>query len=269
MKFSDFIKNLQKAMNDLGESLTVDGDPGPKTKAALELFDATVSVTKVGGEVDAPSNHVSPSVTTGQDSDEGTAPWYRRMFSACVVSPGKESMLRSAVGLISRGMPQYREVAKRLGAEDIENFSWILGAIHFKEASCDFKGVLHNGERIIGTGKKTSLVPKGRGPFSTWADAAVDAIGIESTRWVKLLANQGDIGDVLWALERYNGTGYISGAGKAETSPYLWACSNINDGKGKYVADGHFDSGASTGATPGAALILKDLSTAGLFKTNA
>jgi lysozyme family protein len=267
MKFSDFIKDLQKAMNAQGEALEVDGDPGAKTRAALEEFDASLTVVKVGDEPSAPP--VDGPITTGQDADEGTAPWYRKMFARCKVSPGKESMLKSAVAQITRGMPQYREVAKRLGAEDVENFSFILGAIHFKEASCDFTGVLHNGERIIGTGKKTSLVPKGRGPFSSWADAAVDAIGIESTRWVKLLANEGDIGDVLWALERYNGTGYISGAGKTETSPYLWACSNINDGKGKYVADGHFDSGASTGATPGAALILKNLSESGLFKVKA
>lgn len=209
---------------------------------------------------------VTGPVTTGSDPDEGTETWYRRMFEQCRVSPGKETQLKNSIALIHKGMPQYRDVSVRLGAEHVENFAWILGAIHFKEATCDFSGVLHNGERIIGTGRKTSLVPKGRGPFATWADAAVDAIAIESKRWAKLIAGSNDIGDILWALERFNGTGYITGAGRAETSPYLWACSNINDGRGKYVADGHFDPSADTSKTVGAGLIIKDLSEAGLFK---
>lgn len=208
---------------------------------------------------------VTAPITTGSDPDEGTEPWYRRMFEACKVNPGKEAQLERTLATIERGMPRYREVAERLGAENVENFAWILGAIHFKEASCDFDGVLHNGEKIVGTGKKTSIVPKGRGPFSSWEDSAVDAIAIESSRWRKLVAGGADIGDILWALERFNGTGYITGAGRAETSPYLWACSNINDGRGKYVSDGKFDPTATTGATAGAALILKELARLGKF----
>ena len=159
-------------------------------------------------------------------------------------------------------------VATLLGAPKPELFAWILGAIHFKEASCSFKGCLHNGERIIGTGKKTTIVPIGRGPFATWEEAAVDAISMNPKRWEKLMGGSTDIGDILYALERYNGTGYITGSGKAETSPYLWACSNINDGVGKYVSDGKFDSSASTGSSAGSALILKELFKAGKFKAS-
>jgi len=84
-----------------------------------------------------------------------------------------------------------------------------------------------------------------------------------------LIAGGNDIGDILYALERYNGSGYISGAGKAETSPYLWACSNINDDAGKYVSDGKFDSNASTQSSAGAAVILKELYKQGKFKIQA
>lgn len=208
----------------------------------------------------------APKITTGQDPDEGTEPWYRRMFAACEIDPGKEAMVRNAMKTIENGFARYMKVAQLMKAKDPQNFAYILGCVHFKEASCDFRGVLHNGEKIVGTGKKTTIVPKGRGPFATWEDAALDAIGIESKRWGKLIQGGQDIGDILWALERYNGTGYISGAGKAETSPYLWACSNINDDKGKYVSDGKFDPNASTQSTPGAALLLKEFWRAGKFQ---
>lgn len=217
----------------------------------------------------APYNPTTPTngpITTGMDPDEGTQPWYRRMFKACEVDAGKESQLRNTVKLIKEGFDRYLIVSKLLGASDTENFAWILGAIHFKEASCNFKGVLHNGDQIIGTGKKTIRVPAGRGPFNSWEQAAVDAISMNPSRWKKLLSGNNDIGEILYALERYNGTGYITGAGKAENSPYLWACSNINDDKGKYVSDGKFDANASTQSTSGAALILKELYKEGAFK---
>jgi lysozyme family protein len=257
MRYIDFVKALQTHLNELGvkPALKVDGDPGPKTQAALNAFNIRFDVTLLEVE--------------DQDPEEGTLPWYRREFKRCEIDPGLEKQVAKAVALVEAGRSRYLDVANRLGAKDPQNFSLILGAIHFKEASCSFKGVLHNGEKIIGTGRQTSLVPKGRGPFNTWEDAAVDAIAMNPSRWSKLLGASDDVGDILWALERYNGTGYISGAGKAETSPYLWACSNINDGKGKYVSDDKFDPEASTQLSCGAALILKELWKAGKFKVTA
>lgn len=223
---------------------------------------------KVGAEKPSEPSNPGGVITTGQDPDEGTPAWYRRMWAACKIDPGKEGQVSSTMKLIERGMDRYLKVAQMLGAKDPQNFAYLLGVIHYKEASCDFRGVLHNGEKIIGTGKKTTLVPKGRGPFDTWEAAAVDAIGIESSRWKTLLSGSHDIGDILYALERYNGTGYISGAGKAENSPYLWACSNINDDKGKYVSDGKFDPNAGTNETEGAALLLKQFSQSGAFQVS-
>lgn len=212
----------------------------------------------------------SAPITTGQDPDEGTEPWYRRMFDACEISPGKEAQVAKSLKLVESGMDRYRTVAKailhpNMKTNVVENFSRILGCIHFKEASCDFRGVLHNGEKIVGTHSKTSIVPKGRGPFATWEESAIDAINMSPSRWSALLSGSIEIGKILFALERYNGTGYITGAGRAETSPYLWACSNINDGRGKYVADGKFDPNASTGSTAGAALLLKEMARKGSF----
>lgn len=189
---------------------------------------------------------------------EGSPDWYRQAWHDCEIRPGSESKVRAAVTLVERGFWRYEEVANWLKAKNIQNVALILGVIHYKEAACDFQRVLHNGEKIVGTNRKTTLVPKDRGPFLTWAGAAYDAITFQPAKWKKVLSGSKDLSTILEALEKYNGTGYINGAGKADTSPYLWACSTINDGTGLYVADGKYDAEKSTLSTVGAAVILKE-----------
>lgn len=191
---------------------------------------------------------------------EGTLEWYRVAYKLCEIDKGYEESVKKNVKTILAGKERYINVEKVTGVP-----WYIIGCIHFKEASCNFAGVLHNGEKIIGTGKKTSIVPKGLGPFWTWEQAAVDALS-NSSRWKKIKAGGREIGEILYACERYNGTGYISGAGKEETSPYLWARSNINDDKGKYVSDGKFDPEATTQKTTGLAVLIKELEKMGEIK---
>lgn len=131
---------------------------------------------------------------------------------------------------IAANRSRYEAVAKVTGVP------WdVIGVIHYREASGNFAGVLHNGEKIIGTGKKTKLVPKGRGPFTSWEEAAVDALmtappyAAKNTDW--------SIAGTLDILERYNGLGYRK---KGLPSPYLWAGTDQYV-KGKYVADGKYD----------------------------
>lgn len=77
----------------------------------------------------------------------------------------------SAAETIIANQDKYEEVEKETGVP------WqIIAAIHHREGSLDFKTVLHNGERIIGTNKKTKLVPAGHGPFATWSEGAIDAL---------------------------------------------------------------------------------------------
>lgn len=184
--------------------------------------------------------------------EEGTVEWYRAAYKEMRIDKGYENAVAGDTSTVLRGKSRYKK---------IEEFTkipwWIIGGIHFKESSCDFKGCLHNGERIIGTGRKTTIVPKGKGPFETWEEAAIDAV--EGSRWDKIRAGTKDIGEILYAVERYNGTGYISGAGRAETSPYLWARTSINDDFGKYVRDGVFDPSATTNKTTGFAAIVREL----------
>ena len=85
---------------------------------------------------------------------------------------------------------------------------------------------------VAGSKYKTRLVPKGRGPFSTWEEAAIDALKI------KRYPPEWDIAHIAYAFEKFNGFGYRS---KGIPSPYLWGGSNIQR-PGKYVRDGVYDA---------------------------
>lgn len=108
-----------------------------------------------------------------------------------------------------------------------------VAVLHDRECSGSFSGVLHNGERIIGTGRKTRLVPKGRGPFATWLAAAVDALKLKGLEKIR----DWSVERCLYEGERFNGFGYRN-QGKA--SPYLWAGTD-HYASGKFVADHVYD----------------------------
>lgn len=149
--------------------------------------------------------------------------WGKALFT-------RSSLINAQAAKIISNRSRYELVSKATGVP------WdVIGVIHYRESSGDFRGVLHNGQKIIGTGKLTTLVPKGRGPFSTWEDAAVDALA----NCHPYLAKNKDwsIGTALDKLEAYNGLGYRN---KGLASPYLWAGTDQYV-KGKYVADGKFD----------------------------
>lgn len=201
---------------------------------------------------DPPLENISPVKL--RDLDEGTLAWYREAYKQMQYDPGSEAKIKSAANRVLMGRRRYQYV------EGKTRVPWfVIGALHNMESSCDFRGVLHNGQHIIGSGKKTTLVPAGRGPFDTWEESAIDAITLNGSRWSRLRTGSKDVSEILFACERFNGMGYITGAGKDETSPYLWANTTINDGKGKYTADGKFDPSANANGQVGVAAILKQL----------
>ncbi len=111
---------------------------------------------------------------------------------------------------------------------------YFIGALHMRESSCNFAGVLHNGEKIIGTGRVTTLVPAGRGPFSTWAESAIDALKLKDMHRVQVWS----VARMLFQAEVFNGLGYV---GKGVNSAYVWAGTN-HEQLGKYVADHVWDA---------------------------
>jgi lysozyme family protein len=149
--------------------------------------------------------------------------WHRAKFT-------RSTPINAQAAKIAANRSRYELVSKATGVP------WdVIGVIHYRESSGDFAGVLHNGQKVIGTGKKTTLVPAGRGPFKSWEEAAVDALA----SCHPFLAKNKDwsIGTTLDKLEAYNGLGYRN---KGLPSPYLWAGTDQYE-KGKYVKDGKFD----------------------------
>lgn len=170
---------------------------------------------------------------------------YGNLWREARVKPGADSQNadRFADKIIANEA-RYRYVQNTTGVP------WFfVAALHMRESSCNFDGVLHNGEKIIGTGRETRLVPAGHGPFATWEESAVDALKLKDLHRVQ----EWSIERMLYSAEVYNGLGYL---GKVN-SPYVWAGTTLEQ-TGKYVADHVWDPSAED-TQLGVAALLKRL----------
>jgi lysozyme family protein len=179
---------------------------------------------------------------------------YRQKFEICETRSQYRKEVDQAASLILRpsAVERYVEVA------NITKVPWyVIGAIHYREASLNFLGHLHNGDRLD---RLTHDVPAGRprirpwppmpwDPRSSWRESAVDALtefdGIP--RWT--------VEWMLYGFESYNGMGY---RGHSIASPYLWSYSQLYD-HGGFYADGKFNP-AWVSKQAGLAVIIKALS---------
>lgn len=113
--------------------------------------------------------------------------------------------------------------------------SWIAASFE-REASSDFRRSPAQGDFWD---RVSTHVPKGRGPYASWAAAAEDsyrreglaAIGRDGWTWAR----------GCYEGEAFNGFGYRDY--HHMRTPYLWGATNMQEA-GKYTADGHFDSSA-------------------------
>lgn len=128
--------------------------------------------------------------------------------------------------------PRYEAVSKALATKGY-TIPWeFIAVTHQRESSGNFNTYLGNGQPLS---KKTTIVPKGRGPFSSWEEGAIDALVNAAPYAAK--NEDWSIGGTLQMLEKYNGLGY---AAKGLPSPYVWAGTNQYTA-GKYVRDGVYD----------------------------
>ncbi|MEY9614271.1 lysozyme family protein [Bradyrhizobium elkanii] len=141
---------------------------------------------------------------------------------------------------------RYQSVSAKTGVP------WAFIAVaHERESSQNWNGSLAQGDPW---NQESTHVPKGRGPFKSWEDAAVDALVNCAPR--AALNKDWSIGGTLTMLEQYNGLGYANGpsgwVGKPYTasrkqrfpsqpSAYIWGGTDQYVA-GKYVADGVYDS---------------------------
>jgi lysozyme family protein len=150
-----------------------------------------------------------------------------KRWTDCKVSAAKGPAFEKVANRLLASKDRYQKVEKLTGVP------WhVIAVIHEREASQNWNTQLGQGDPL---NKKSTHVPKGRGPFATWEDGAVDAL----TKCPPYAANNHDwsVGGTLALLEKYNGLGYYN---KGVPSPYIWAGTNQYV-KGKYVSDGVYD----------------------------
>jgi lysozyme family protein len=140
-------------------------------------------------------------------------------------------------------IPDVDRVARRLVAnkaryQDISNTTsvpwFIIAVIHEREKGNDtqFLANIAQGDRWD---RVSVNVPKGRGPFVSFKEAAIDAL----TKCAPFAADWTDwsAGGAMTLLEQYNGLGY---AFRGLPSPYIWSFSNQYV-KGKFAPDHVFN----------------------------
>ena len=153
----------------------------------------------------------------------------KRRWDVCVVHPSKIATFdKVAKRLIApAAKARYQAVEKKTGVP-----WWFIAVTHERESSQNWTRSLAQGDPW---NRVSTHIPKGRGPFNSWEDAAYDAL----VKCHPFAAKNKDwsIGGSLAMLEKYNGLGYAS---KGLPSPYIWAGTNQYV-RGKYVADGVYD----------------------------
>jgi lysozyme family protein/peptidoglycan hydrolase-like protein with peptidoglycan-binding domain len=160
---------------------------------------------------------------------------YAGLWQRMQIRPERMAEVNGIANRLIALKPRYQQVTA------VTHVPWgVIAALHYREASNDFKGVLHNGEPIIGTGRLTRLVPANRGPFATWEESAIDALTMPPHKLQEV--DSWTIERACYEIERFNGFGYRNRHPEVK-SPYLWSFSN-NYSSGKYIADGQFSSSA-------------------------
>jgi len=184
---------------------------------------------------------------------DGSLEYYQRLFDTIVELGSFNSRIEAIAQKIERRKPRYFAVEGKTGVP------WaVVGVIHAMESSCNMSANLMNGEPW---NRVTALVPRGKGPWPSFEDSAVEALEYDG------LAGKADwsIGATGKRLERYNGGGYKR---RGVHLPYLWSGCQHGVGVGKYVKDNKYDPDAVSEQV-GAMVILKRLESTGACRPGA
>lgn len=235
-----------------------DGQFGTNTRDLLKVWQAAHGLVPDGiagiATLKAMSIREVPPVEDSLNPYKlGTVSFYEYEFRRMRFDAGYENQIMKAAKSLLPGKPRYDHL------RDITGVPWTLIAmIHKMEGDGNFGTYLGNGQSIH---RRTSIVPIGRGPFSTFEAGALDALQLDGLTGVKNWST----GLELQFAEKFNGLGYIR-SHPSERSPYIWACSSVNDGTGKYVADGQYSPSANANAQVGVATMMKQLEILGEYK---
>lgn len=112
---------------------------------------------------------------------------------------------------------------------------FFIACVHERESGQNFATQLGQGDPLD---KPSVHVPKGRGPFATWEEGAVDAL-VNCSPYTSRNSDW-SIGGILAQFEKYNGMGYYN---RNLPSPYVWSGTD-QYATGKFVADGIYSATA-------------------------
>jgi len=155
---------------------------------------------------------------------ENEARWQK-----CEITPSRSAEVTGVAVRLVAANPKgiYSQI------QELTGVPWhVIAVIHEREASQNFNDNIAQGDPW---NRPSRHVPKGRGPFHSFIDAAVDALkncAPKAANWKDWTA-----GGTLTILEEYNGLGYEQY--HREASPYNWGATNQEEW-GKYINDGHW-----------------------------
>lgn len=165
--------------------------------------------------------------------------YYKRLYDTVEIVGVRLDQVRRECARIMTGHAKYKIVEART------HVPWIFPAcIHELEADCNFKLQILNGQPYD---RRTTIVPKGEGPWNSWEDAAIYALQNRrktDPTWTPLDAiGDWTVQECLRQWERWNGGGYMN---RGKHSPYLWAGCQHGIGTGYYTTDHGYDPNAQS-----------------------
>lgn len=170
------------------------------------------------------------------------AAWWDRMTIDPLRLAGFQRDARVAI----EHKEQYQAIEAKSGVH------WYhIAVLHRRESDADFNTYLGNGQPLA---HRTTIVPKGRGPFTgpnAFIDGAIDALKMDGLTAVQ----DWRLEKILYYCELFNGAGYDA---RGLPSPYIWGGTDIQR-PGKYVRDGVFDASVMD-PQPGCAPLLLTIS---------
>lgn len=154
------------------------------------------------------------------------AAYYQNLWNGLEITPARRKEAEKYAGKILANKARYKKIEQATGVP------WHFVALaHYRESTLNFTKNLCNGQPL---NMRTTIVPKGRGPYKDFEESAYDALVRIKGYSAKL---DWSLGPYAHRIEGYNGYGYH---GKGIPSPYLVGGSNKQK-PGKYIADHVFD----------------------------
>lgn len=160
---------------------------------------------------------------------------YERLIAAATIRPECEHALKMTAQRLLHDKGTYARIFETTGVPIAA-----LMALAEREMSGNLHCYLGNGERLT---HRTTLVPKGRGPFPDTPDGfirgALDALHLDGLDQIVKTSEGWSMPRFGYESELWNGWGY---RGHGIPSPYLAGGTTVQK-RGKYVRDGVYDSG--------------------------